>query len=208
MKLNITDKHFLELVKQGYSLDSIFLLKLLHEGNEIDSLCREHEKISLMKQSLIRKHLISEEGKLYPEGQELITFIDSKISGKISKKVPLENDDKFNEFWATYPATNAFSYKGKTFAGDRALRVKKDDCRLKFEKILSEGEYTSEELINALKLEIESKKESSIKIGTNKLTYMHNSLTYLNQRDYEPFIELLKTQQEIEQINTIGGVDI
>ena len=111
MKLNITDKHFLELIKQGYSLDSVFLLKLIHEGNEIDSLCAEHEKISLMKQSLIRKHLISEEGKLYLEGQELITFIDSKISGKISKKVPLENDDKFNEFWATYssPSIDASS---------------------------------------------------------------------------------------------------
>ena len=208
MKLNITDKHFLELIKQGFDLNCVFLLKLIHEGNEIDSLCAEHEKISLMKQSLIRKHLISEEGKIYPEGQELITFIDSKISGKISKKVPLENDDKFNEFWATYPATNAFSYKGKTFAGDRALKVKKDDCRLKFEKILSEGEYTADDVINALKLEINSKKESSLKSNTNKLTYMQNSLTWFTQKTYEPFIELLKTQQEIEQINTIGGVDI
>ena len=207
MKLNITDKHFLELVKQGYSLDSIFLLKLLHEGNEIDSLCREHEKISLMKQSLIRKHLISEEGKLYPEGQELITFIDSKISGKISKKVPLE-DNGFNEWWATFPGVNQFTYKNRTFAGDRALRIKKDECRLKFEKILSEGEYTADNVINALKLEINSKKESSLKSNTNKLTYMQNSLTWFTQKTYEPFIELLKTQQEIEQINTIGGVDI
>ena len=207
MKLNITDKHFLELIKQGFDLNCVFLLKLIHEGNEIDSLCAAHEKISLMRQSLIRKHLISEDGHLFPEGQELITFIDSKISGKISKKVPLE-DNGFNEWWATFPGVNQFTYKNRTFAGDRALRIKKDDCRLKFEKILSEGEYTSEELINALKLEIESKKESSIKTGTNKLTYMHDSLTYLNQRDYEPFIELLKTQQEIEQINTIGGVDI
>ena len=208
MKLNITDKHFIELVKQGHDLNSVFLLKLLHEGNEIDSLCREHEKISLMKQSLIRKHLISEDGHLYPEGQELITFIDSKISGKISKKVPLENDDKFNEFWATYPATNAFSYKGKTFAGDRALRVRKDECKLKFEKILAEGEYNADDIINALKLEINSKMESSLKENTNKLKYMQNSLTWFNQRTFEAFVEMGKIQKEITQVVTNNGVDI
>ena len=207
MKLNISDKHFLEIVKQGYNLDSIYLLKLLHEGNEIDSLCREHEKISLMKQSLIRKHLISEEGKIYPEGQELITFIDSKISGKISKKVPLE-DNVFNEWWATFPGVNQFTYKNRTFVGDRALRVKKDDCRLKFEKILAEGEYNADDIINALKLEINSKMESSLKENTNKLKYMQNSLTWFNQRTFEAFVEMEKIQKEITQVITHNGVDI
>lgn len=207
MKLNISDKHFLEIVKQGYSLDSIYLLRLLHEGNEIDSLCREHEKISAMKQFLIRKGLISEEGKIIPAGQELLLFLDTKIAGKIAKKVPTE-DNGFNEWWATYPGVSQFTYKGKLFVGDRALRVKKDDCRLKFEKILAEGIHTAQDLINALKLEINSKMESSLKENTNKLKYMQNSLTYLNQSTYEPFVELYKTQKEIEQTVIINGVDI
>ena len=113
MKLNITDKHFLELVKQGHDLNSIFLLKLLHEGNEIDSLCREHEKISLMKQSLIRKHLISEDGHLYPEGQDLVNFIDSKITGKIVKKIPTEENDRFDEWWKTFPEQTSLLIKEK-----------------------------------------------------------------------------------------------
>lgn len=207
MKLNISDKHFLELVKEGYDINIIFLLKLLHEGNEVESLCREHEKIAAMKQFLIRKNLISEEGKILPAGNELLLFLDTKISGKISKKVPTE-DNGFNEWWATYPGTNVFTYKNKTFSGDRTLRVKKDDCRLKFEKILAEGEYTSNDLIEALKAEIEAKKETSIKTGTNKLTYMQNSLTYLNQYSFSGFVELLKTQQQIEQVTTINGIDI
>ena len=208
MKLNITDKHFLELVKQGHDLNSIFLLKLLHEGNEIDSLCREHEKISLMKQSLIRKHLISGDGHLYPEGQDLVNFLDSKLTGKIVKKIPTEENDRFDEWWKTFPGTNFFTYKGKTFKGDRAFRVKKDECRLKFEKIISEGVYTADDLINGLKAELTAKMESSLKSNTNKLTYLHNSLTYLNQRDFEPFVELLKTEQEIKEVQIIGGVDI
>ena len=207
MKLNISDKHFLQLVLEGYDINIIFLLKLLHEGNEVESLCREHEKIAAMKQFLIRKNLISEEGKILPAGNELLLFLDTKISGKISKKVPTE-DNGFNEWWATYPGTNVFTYKNKTFSGDRTLRVKKDDCRLKFEKILAEGEYTSNDLIEALKAEIEAKKETSIKTGTNKLTYMQNSLTYLNQYSFSGFVELLKTQQQIEQVTTINGIDI
>ena len=207
MKLNISDKHFLELVKEGYDINIIFLLKLLHEGNEVESLCREHEKIAAMKQFLIRKNLISEEGKILPAGNELLLFLDTKISGKISKKVPTE-DNGFNEWWATYPGTNVFTYKNKTFSGDRTLRVKKDDCRLKFEKILAEGEYTSNDLIEALKAEIEAKKETSIKTGINKLTYMQNSLTYLNQYSFSGFVELLKTQQQVEQVTTINGIDI
>ena len=35
-------------------------------------------------------------------------------------------------------------------------------------------------------------KENSVKTKTNRLTFMQNSLTYLNQRSFEPFIELIR----------------
>ncbi len=63
---------------------------------------------------------------------------------------------------------------------------------MKFEKIIIEGDYTAEELIEALKYDVVQKKEASFKTGNNKLSYMQNSLTYLNQRSFEPFIELIK----------------
>ena len=34
--------------------------------------------------------------------------------------------------------------------------------------------------------------ENSIKTKTNRVTFMQNSLTYLNQRSFEPFIELIR----------------
>jgi hypothetical protein len=89
------------------------------------------------------------------------------------------------------------------------LRQNKDECRLRFDKILLEGEYTAAELIEALKFDVLQKKESSVKSGTNRLTYMQNSLTYLNQRSYEPFIELIKEGVQIEQApKIVGGTDI
>ena len=72
------------------------------------------------------------------------------------------------------------------------MRVKKEDCKVKFNNILLEGDYTCDELIAALEYEVLQKKENSIKTKTNRVTFMQNSLTYLNQRSFEPFIELIR----------------
>lgn len=112
----------------------------------------------------------------------------------------------FEQWWKVYPGTDTFSHKGMEFSGNRGLRVNKDECKIKFDKIVNEGEYTAEELIEALKFDVLQKKENSVKTKANKVTYMQNSLTYLNQRSFEPFIELIKEGQLIkespEQINT------
>ena len=191
MKLNLTSFHFRELIVKGYSLDHIFLLKMIHEQLDLLPLMTESVKITALVQSLVRKGLITEAGdKLTTMGTELLVFMDTKDPGKIvKKKVDISI---FEEWWKAFPGTDTFSYKGKTFSGSRSMRVSKDDCRIKFDKILLEGEYTAQDLIDALKFDVLQKKEASVYQGKNKLTYMQNSLTYLNQRSYEPFIELIK----------------
>ena len=62
-----------------------------------------------------------------------------------------------------------FEYKGRSFPATRALRANKDECRTKFNKILLEGDYTSEQLVEALKYDVQSKKDNSVSTGTNKL---------------------------------------
>ena len=83
--------------------------------------------------------------------------------------------------------------------GARGLKANKDECKIKFDKIVNEGEYTGEELINAMIYDVQQKKENSVKTSTNRLSYMQNSLTYLNQRSFEPFIELIKQDVKIEE---------
>jgi hypothetical protein len=74
---------------------------------------------------------------------------------------------------------------------------------------LSEGEYTADDLVAALEFEVLQKKENSVKTGTNKMTYMQNSMTYLNQRTFEPFIELVKEGMTVVETNKpTGGTDI
>ena len=64
-------------------------------------------------------------------------------------------------------------------------------------------------MIAALEYEVLQKKENSVKTKTNRLTFMQNSLTYLNQRTFEPFIELIREGKKIVEEPIIrGGTDI
>lgn len=207
MKLNLSPWHFEELIKKSYSLDHIFLLKLIEQQIDIQPLCNGSMKIAALLSGLIRKGLISEhDEKITTMGKELLTFIDSKEEKKIVKQKPATTE--FNDWWLTYPGTDTFTHKGKTFAGSRTLRQNKDECRLRYDKILLEGEYTSSQLIEALKFDVLQKKEASLKENTNKLTYMQNSFTYLNQRSYEAFIELINSGITVKETKSNGSTDI
>jgi hypothetical protein len=207
MKLNVTAEQFEELIKRGYNLDVIFLLKLIDDRFDVSPLCDGSMKIAALLSGLIRKGLISEhDEKITLLGKELLLFIDSKEEKKIVKQKPATTE--FNDWWLTYPGTDTFTHNGKNFSGSRTLRQNKDECRLKYDKILLEGEYTSSQLIEALKFDVLQKKEASLKDNTNKLTYMQNSLTYLNQRSYEPFIELINAGILIKETKSNGSTDI
>ena len=209
MKLNVNPQQFEELIKRSYNLDIIYLLKLIDEQYDIAPLYKDSMKIASVYQSLIRKGLISEhDDKLTTIGKDLLTFIDTKTSARIIKRKPATTD--FEEWWKSYPGTDAFEYKGKSFKGTRALRLYKDDCRLKFDKIILEGDYTAAQLIAALNYEIIQKKENSVASNSNRLTFMQGSSVYLNQRSYEPFIELINdgATVDIAPQKPQGGTDI
>ena len=204
MKLTIHPEKFLEIIKTSYSLDIIYLLKLIEQNYDISELCKESVKINVLYNTLIRKGLITEtEDKLTILGTELLEFIESKSSIKFKKKK--FGNDGFDSWWDTYPGTDKFEHKGKSFPATRALRANKDECRTKFNKILLEGDYTSEQLVEALKYDVQSKKDNSISTGTNNLTFMQNSLTYLNKKTFEPFIEIIKEGKEIKNNDYYAG---
>jgi hypothetical protein len=209
MKLNVNAQQFEELIKRGYNLDVIFLLKLIDDRFDVSPLCDGSMKIASVYHSLIRKALITpDDEKITTLGRDLLDFMNAKSTGRIVRRKPASTD--FEEWWKAYPGTDAFEYKGKSFKGTRALRLYKDDCRLKFDKIILEGDYTAVQLIAALNYEIIQKKENSISTNSNRLTFMQGSAVYLNQRSYEPFIELINEGATIEIApqKPQGGTDI
>jgi len=207
MKLNVTLSHFEELIKKSYSLDHVFLLKLIEEEADISQLCEDSAKVCALLQGLVRKGLITEQHKLTLQGKEILSFLETEGEAKIVKKKA--SSSEFEEWWKAFPGTDTFTHKGTKFEGTRSLRKDKENCKLKFDKILLEGEYTATDLIEALKFDVLQKKENSIRQKANKLTYMQNSLTYLNQRSFEPFIELIREGQQVQEARkVVGGTDI
>ena len=61
MKLHITPEKFEELIKKSYSLDIIYLLKLIEAEHDVQPLYENSMRISAIYQSLRRKGLIAED---------------------------------------------------------------------------------------------------------------------------------------------------
>jgi hypothetical protein len=207
MKLHISPQQFEELIKKSYSLDIIYLLKLIDSEYDVEPLYENSMRLSAIYQSLIRKGLIAkDEHKLTTVGKDLLTFMgEDNNNKKFVKRKPKAT--AFEEWWKAYPGTDTFTYKGKKFTGTRALRKDKQACKVKFNAILMEGDYTAEQLLEALNFEILQKVNMSYKTGTNRITYQQNTLTYLNQRTYEAYVELMEEEANQPEEPT-GATDI
>lgn len=187
----ISDFKFQEIQKKGYNLDLIWILQKCKSGWDHDTISLP--KVKNLQETAIRKGLISEEFKVTLEGQELLDFIESEEEIKLVKK--RVSQDPFKTFWDTFPPSDTFEYRGKKFEGSRGLKQKKEDCKIKLNKILNEGDFTIEQIIKCLKLEVHQKQEKSYKEGKNHMSFMQNSCTWLNQRTFEGYIELIKKEE-------------
>jgi hypothetical protein len=164
-------------------------------------------KIAGLYQSLVRKGLVSDVTQEITQiGRELLTFADTEVKEPI-KKLKQKSSD-FETWWNAFPATDNFEHRNKKFSGSRGLKRSREDCRIKFNKILAEGEYTAQLITDATALDVFLKKEASVKNNENRLSFIQNSLTYLTQRSFEPFIEMIKTGMEIPNAQTKRSVDI
>lgn len=195
-------ENFKEILKNSLSLDHIYILYLIQHNYPVFETIAEDTKVKSYCRGLVRKnYTFTDGGVIYctATGIELANMWDS------TNAAPIVNKDKTGEFdkwWNTYPGNDTFTFENKTFKGSRGLRVRREECRLKFEQILMQGTYSTEQMIAALEIEVEQKKSASVKSGVNKLSYMQNSLTYLNQRTFESFMDLIgkkviKKQTEI-----------
>jgi hypothetical protein len=208
MNVKLTLFHFKELQRLGFTLDMIFLLKLAEDDADLGTICLENAKLEVILQGILRKGLITPQYKITLMGRNLINFL--KEDAPEEKLVKLKaNAEDFERWWRAYPGTDTFSHNGVKFQGTRAFRTKKDECQVKFNSILSEGDYTVDDMVEAIEFDVLQKKENSFKTKTNRLTFLQNTLTYLNQRTFEPFIELIKEGHKIELSKPISkGTDI
>jgi hypothetical protein len=182
-------------MKKAHSLDMLFLLKMIEEKYDVQSLCTQSAKIKNIYAGIVRKGFLTDEGTLTLTGKGILKYMTTPEGTKFVKKV----DDVvlFDKWWLSYPGTDTFSHRGKSFKGTRALRTGKPRAKGYWDAIIEKGIITGEQIIEATQYDVQMKKEDSVIKGKNGLTFMQNAATYLYNDSYAPFIELIK-----------GGIDI
>jgi hypothetical protein len=150
-------------------------------------------KIKVFYQFLERKELVTETGEVSLMGKELLDFMDSAIKRRIVKRKPATTE--FEKFWESFPSTNGFTYNNRTFTTTRGIRVNKGGTIEEFDKILNEGAYTADQITNAMLKDVKIRQIESVKKGSNQLTFMQNCKTYLANRAFEPFIDIIEVEE-------------
>lgn len=98
-------------------------------------------------------------------------------------------DSQFNEFWETFPASDKYMGYPRT----RILRNDKEHCKKYYKKALEEAPH--EEILKALMYEIKMREKNSqnnIKSMFSDFKFMKSSPTYLNQKEYLIYMQLMK----------------
>jgi hypothetical protein len=201
---NISLEKFKELSDLKVSLDELYILEQFH--NRVNVRTLKGARVEALIQGLHRKGYLLSNDELSSPGQALVVYSRQAAPMKeLIAEDKAKEESAFEKWWKAYPATDIFEYRGRRFTGTRGFRVKKEECKLKFQKILQEGEYSGEDLVRALEYEVAIKKEASFKEGENKMRYMQSTLPYLNQRTFENFVEISKQPL---QATRSSGTDI
>lgn len=205
MKLDITDAHYIELHKKGYTIDMVLILKWLNQGLSVEHIREGSKKIDVIYKTMVRKGLITQEGKVTKIGSEILVFISLKTN-KTFLKPKVEKGD-FDKWWEIFPGNDKFTVRGRNFGPTRALKTKKEGCRLLFNAMVLQEEFTADQIIDATEYDINLKKERSWKKNSNQLKYLQNSHTYLYQKTFSGFVGMEK-RDKIKSTGNTGSIDI
>lgn len=146
-------------------------------------------------QSLERKGWIEKDGKPTVFGKDIYNQLC--ISNNTNKEVDIKKKvqenfssklEGFEEWWNIYPTTNTFiAPNGNKFSGTQVKRVKKDACQDVWLTLVNK-DFTAQDIIKSTEYHFNIVKSISGKTGKNELTFIPNSLRYLRERVFEPFI--------------------
>lgn len=182
-----------EMFDAGIDVNCLFILEVIAKEISLGEMFKE-PKVQNWIQTLIRKQLLTKEGKVSTIGTALLQRL---TGGKVEKHVPEE--DMFEVWWRVYPATGSFEWKGQSFPSTQNKRVKKKECRKVWEEILLE--YTPEEVIQGTANHFHLAMDLSVKNRKNEVHFISNSLTYLGNRLFVPYIG--ERKKGFDRIDTV-----
>jgi len=158
---------------------------------------------ALERKNFIANGLLTEVGRKFLDEVPNMGNLEASDLKKTLKKAKGDYDTKFIEWWNKYPSGNDWTdddtHGNKYYLGTRTFKTKKDECQVKYLEALSTPGITHELMLEALEYEVNLKKSESRTSGTNKLSYMLNTYSYLFQKQYEGYIEMLKNKSSQPQ---------
>ena len=169
--MNITEKllqtiktYFLDLAEIVYMYKTYF--------NE------ESWEISLFPSSvakLKKLNILTDDLRLTANGEEILFECIEEIK-------PTTSDvSKFDEIWLTFPKDDS----NRQFMSTRVIRYNKPATKAEYEIALKK--YTHEQLLAALKNELEYRRGNST---DNRLKYMKSSVNWFKTKAYEEYIDI------------------
>lgn len=149
--------------------------------------------------SLVRKGWIDDNYNITVYGKDIynqLLLVNKKNKEINIKKTIMDKFQKdltdFENWWNVYPSTDHFIYNSVEYKGTQAKKIKKDECSDLF--ILLNAKYSFDDIIKATQYHIETAKKQSIKTNKNQISFIPNSLRYLREEVFQPFIEISKNE--------------
>ena len=180
-------------------LELLFFKEYIECENYIPKLAQNYE---IIMQNLFRRDFI----KLYDEnivGMKHVRNLCVSLKGENVMKALREFkweekgeefyisvETYFNEFWDTFPSSDRWNKYNAT----RALKSDKNGCNKKYTKLILEEGYKHEDIMKALQFQIQLFKKNST-ILENKMKFFQNSSTWLQQKTFLEYLELMKAEQ-------------
>ena len=196
---NIIQKALARLIDLRLDINALFVIHLLLKG--LDPIRIGHPKVGSWMQNLKRRGFVSKDrDEVTLAGKLLYRMIKEDKDEELFVKV----DASFDEWWKVYPATDMFEHRGKQFTGGQKKNLKKAQCKLIFERYVNEGKFTAEEIIEGTRYHMEVVKDLSIQKRDNQMRFVPNSLRYLNELVFEPYVALWrKNKNKVDLTNTM-----
>jgi hypothetical protein len=154
-------------------LESKGLIKIMANENEALTFFLREKGSDLVKSFCTAQPTITEIKTAFPTEQPKL----------------ISNIHKFEEFWMAFPTSDEHGVYRKT----RILKAGKENCKKKYLALLNEG-VSHADILKALKYEIKLRRDGNNR--QNNMMYMKNSLTWLNQKEFEIILETMTEDNE------------
>lgn len=133
----------------------------------------------------LEKYGYVHQDKITSKGLELLEEIDNwdgVYEPKSRKKKDIVYSKEFLSFWSAFPQSDGY----QDVIGTRELRKEKEKSFIQWELLMKE--YTPQQIIKALEVEIAVRTQKSIKEGKNHLSFVSNTINYLKGRKFELYL--------------------